>query len=147
MFSERFRELRKKSGLSQEELAEKLNVLRQAVSKWETGAAVPTADKLAEIADFFGVTLDMLMRGDNSEIPQNRREDSPKKLRKVTAVCMIAAAVLAVLILAVLQLTGNGDSIAASSAVTLNGTGIVAILAVLCGISGIALLISSIKRR
>lgn len=147
MFSERFRELRKKSGLSQEELAEKLNVSRQAVSKWETGAAVPTADKLAEIADFFGVTLDMLMRGDNSEIPQNRREDSPKKLRKVTAVCMIAAAVLAVLILAVLQLTGNGDSIAASSAVTLNGTGIVAILAVLCGILGIALLISSIKRR
>ena len=147
MFSERFRELRKKSGLSQEELAEKLNVSRQAVSKWETGAAVPTADKLAEIADFFGVSLDMLMRGDNSEIPQNRREDSTKKLRKVTAVCMIAAAVLAVLILAVLQLTGNGDSIAASSAVTLNGTGIVAILAVLCGILGIALLISSIKRR
>ncbi|MCH5205857.1 MAG: helix-turn-helix transcriptional regulator [Oscillospiraceae bacterium] len=147
MFSERFRGLRKKSGLSQEELAEKLNVSRQAVSKWETGAAVPTADKLAEIADFFGVSLDMLMRGDNSEIPQNRREDSPKKLRKVTAVCMIAAAVLAVLILAVLQLTGKGDSIAASSAVTLNGTGIVAVLAVLCGILGIALLISSIKRR
>ena len=147
MFSERFRELRKKSGLSQEELAEKLNVSRQAVSKWETGAAVPTADKLAEIADFFGVSLDMLMRGDNSEIPEKQRVDSPKKLRKVTAVCMIAAAVLTVLILAVLQLTGNGDSIAASSAVTLNGTGIVAVLAVLCGISGIALLISSIKRR
>ena len=147
MFSERFRELRKKSGLSQEELAEKLNVSRQAVSKWETGAAVPTADKLAEIADFFGVTLDMLMRGDNSEIPQKQQENPPKKIRAVTAICMIAAAVLAVLILAVLQLTGNGDSIAASSAVTLNGTGIVAILAVLCGILGIALLISSIKRR
>lgn len=150
MFSERFRELRKKSGLSQEELAEKLNVSRQAVSKWETGAAVPTADKLAEIADFFGVSLDMLMRGsENPEsiIPEKQRVDSPKKIRKVTAVCMIAAAVLAVLILAVLQLTGNGDNIAASSAVTLNGTGIVAVLAVLCGILGIALLISSIKRR
>ncbi|MDE6728885.1 MAG: helix-turn-helix domain-containing protein, partial [Oscillospiraceae bacterium] len=64
MLSEKIRALRKKSGLSQEELAERLDVSRQAVSKWELGSAVPTADKLVDIADFFGVSLDYLMRGE-----------------------------------------------------------------------------------
>ena len=49
---------RKKCGLSQETLAEKIGVSRQAVSKWETGDALPEITKLKALADCFGVTVD-----------------------------------------------------------------------------------------
>ncbi len=52
---------RKLKGLSQEELAEKLGVSRQAVSKWETGEALPEITKLKGLADVFGVTTDFLL--------------------------------------------------------------------------------------
>jgi len=49
---------RKKAGYSQEEMADKLGVSRQAVSKWETGEAVPELAKFTAIAKLFGVTTD-----------------------------------------------------------------------------------------
>lgn len=56
--------LRKQSGMSQSELAEKLNVSRQSVSKWETDAAVPDLDKLVKMGELFGVSLDALVKGE-----------------------------------------------------------------------------------
>ena len=55
-------ELRRSRGLSQEELADALQVSRQAVGKWEGGRAVPELPKLVEICDFYGVPLDALVR-------------------------------------------------------------------------------------
>lgn len=52
---------RKLKGMSQEELAEKVGVSRQAVSKWETGEAQPEITKLKALADVFGVTIDFLL--------------------------------------------------------------------------------------
>ncbi len=52
---------RKLKGMSQEELAEKVGVSRQAVSKWETGEAQPEITKLKALADVFGVTTDFLL--------------------------------------------------------------------------------------
>ncbi len=52
---------RKKAGLSQEALAERLGVSRQSVSKWETGEAVPEVNKLLLLAETFGVTTDWLL--------------------------------------------------------------------------------------
>ena len=52
---------RKKSGLSQEELASKIGVSRQAVSKWERAEASPDTDNLILLAKVFGVTLDELL--------------------------------------------------------------------------------------
>lgn len=54
-------ELRKEAGLSQEELAEKLDVSRQAVSKWECGDSLPDTDNLITISKLFGVSLDELV--------------------------------------------------------------------------------------
>ena len=54
--------LRKKSGLSQEQLAEALNVSRQAISKWEGGSATPESDKLLALSNYFGVSLDYLLK-------------------------------------------------------------------------------------
>ena len=55
---------RKASGLSQEELAEKIGVSRQAVSKWERAEASPDTDNLILLAKIYGVTLDELLMGD-----------------------------------------------------------------------------------
>ena len=51
-------EARRQSGLSQQEVAEALDVSRQAVSRWETGAAAPSTENLVELARSYGVSLD-----------------------------------------------------------------------------------------
>ncbi len=65
-FSEKLLTLRKAKNLTQEELAEKLNVSRQSVSKWESGQAVPELDKIVAISLVFDVTTDYLLK--SSEI-------------------------------------------------------------------------------
>lgn len=65
-FSEKLLTLRKAKNLTQEELAEKLNVSRQSVSKWESGQAVPELDKIVALSAVFDVTTDYLLK--SSEI-------------------------------------------------------------------------------
>ena len=55
-------QLRKKQGWSQEELAEKVNVTRQSVSKWESSASVPDLDKIVKLSEIFKVTIDYLLK-------------------------------------------------------------------------------------
>lgn len=61
MLSEKLSKLRKEKGLSQAELAETLNVSRQAVSRWETGAAMPSLENLKCLRDLYDVSLDYLV--------------------------------------------------------------------------------------
>ncbi|GEO77598.1 hypothetical protein LCR01_20410 [Companilactobacillus crustorum] len=61
----RIKEEREKKGWSQNDLAEKLHVSRQSVSKWELGSAYPDIERLIQISDLFNVTLDSLIKGDN----------------------------------------------------------------------------------
>lgn len=61
MLSEKIRVLRKRAQLSQERLAEKLGVSRQAVTKWETDAGVPDMDNIRALSTLFGVTIDELL--------------------------------------------------------------------------------------
>ena len=70
-------ELRKKSGLSQEELADRLGLSRQAVSKWERAEASPDTDNLICLAKIYGVSLDDLLNTDESieEIARNVKEE------------------------------------------------------------------------
>lgn len=56
--------LRKQAGMSQEEAAERLNVSRQALSRWENGTAQPAANNIVEISRLFGVTADYLLNDD-----------------------------------------------------------------------------------
>ena len=60
-FAEKLYTLRTQGGYSQEGLAEKLNVSRQAVSKWETGPTLPETDKLIAISELFNVSIDSLL--------------------------------------------------------------------------------------
>lgn len=59
--AERLAALRKRAGLSQGDVAERLNVSRQAVSRWETGFTVPSTDNLSHLGRLYGVTLDELL--------------------------------------------------------------------------------------
>lgn len=63
-FYEKLQDLRKRKGLTQEELAQALYVSRTAVSKWESGRGYPNIDSLKAIAIFFSVTVDELLSGD-----------------------------------------------------------------------------------
>lgn len=63
MFGENLKAVRKAKGYTQEELAIKLNVVRQTVSKWEKGLSVPDADVLSKIADVLDTKVSLLLGG------------------------------------------------------------------------------------
>lgn len=80
---------RKRNGWSQEELAEKLSVSRQSVSKWEGAQSVPDLTKILQMAELFGVSTDYLLKDDMEEEVSNKGElvvssDSIPPLRKVS---------------------------------------------------------------
>ena len=79
-FSEKVRKLRIRKGLSQEELAEKLDVSRQTVSKWEAGSSLPEIEKLIFLSDFFQVSIDYLLR--DKQINTNFSEDLDRMVIK-----------------------------------------------------------------
>ncbi len=71
-FADKILMLRKSRGMSQEELAEKLNVSRQAISRWEMGTAQPDVQNVLQISKLFGVTADYLINDEyesDEEIP------------------------------------------------------------------------------
>lgn len=61
--SDRIKYLRKKKGFSQEELADKVGVSRQAVSKWESEQSTPDLEKIITMSELFGVTTDYILKG------------------------------------------------------------------------------------
>lgn len=61
MFKENLIMLRNINGFSQEEIAEKVNISRQAYAKWESGATIPDIEKCKRLADIYGVTIDSLI--------------------------------------------------------------------------------------
>lgn len=58
IFADKLINLRKKAGMSQEELADKLDVSRQSVSKWESMQSIPDINKIIELSKIFGVSTD-----------------------------------------------------------------------------------------
>lgn len=83
IFADKVIALRKKAGWSQEELAERLNVSRQSVSKWESAQSVPDIDRILQMSRLFGVTTDYLLKDDMEE-PELTGEESASPLRRVT---------------------------------------------------------------
>lgn len=75
--AEKLLELRTARGLSQGELAERLEVSRQSVSKWETGQSVPEIDKIIKLSDLFGVSVDQLVRQQEGPTPQPAAAPAP----------------------------------------------------------------------
>ena len=84
-FSERISALRKQKGWSQEELAEKLMVTRQAVSKWESAQSMPDLDKLVQLSEALGVSTDYLLKDEQAQsAPVPAAAEQTVKPRHVT---------------------------------------------------------------
>lgn len=83
ILGEKIMELRKRNGWSQEELAGKLNVSRQSVSKWESAMSVPELDKVLQLSEIFEVSTDYLLKDDWEEDYVPGRPETPS-VRKVT---------------------------------------------------------------
>ncbi len=100
-------DLRKSKGLTQKELAEKLNVSDKAVSRWETGKGFPDVDSLVALSEFFGITVNELLSGERVEpekLPQlaekniltaiEQNESNHKRgliQTVIAAICLVAA--------------------------------------------------------
>lgn len=83
---QRISELRKNSGFSQEFVAEKLDVSRQAVSKWETDASAPDTYNLIALSQLFGVTVEYIATGKKEERQASMTLDAPRKGVKITRI-------------------------------------------------------------
>jgi transcriptional regulator with XRE-family HTH domain len=77
VFSERLKIEREKRGWSQTELADKIHVSRQSVSKWETGKNYPSIEIIIELSDLFDITIDEMLRSDN-KLTEQVIQDSKK---------------------------------------------------------------------
>lgn len=122
MFSENLKTLRKQKGLSQEELAIRLHVVRQTISKWEKGLSVPDADLLQRLAEILEVSVSQLLGGVPEAAPtvnevaeqlsrineqlaiKNRRT---RRVLKVIGI-VVAAAVLLQVLFAILSVVAFG---------------------------------------
>lgn len=148
MLSEKIYSLRRKSGLSQEQLAEKIGVSRQAVSKWEGGLSTPELEKLKALSDYFQITIDELTENQavsaSNGAAEEERNPAPRKtgesklgicLCVTGAVCLILFGVLAVM------RPSSVDQISESSVITFNGAGILIASFLLLMISGIIMIL------
>ena len=87
--------LRKSKGISQEELADKVGVSRQAVSKWESEQSMPDVEKIIIMSDYFNVTTDYILKG--IEVVENKEEKSKEIVGKVLYIASTALIVIGLL--------------------------------------------------
>ena len=108
-FNNRLYQLRKQRGFSQEELASRLNVSRQTVSKWEVGDSTPDMEKLAAMSELFDVSLDQQVLGKEApqgEIPAkselvsiiNEKVLTPDNKKKAKSALKIAAIIAGIVL-------------------------------------------------
>ena len=147
MLSEKIYSLRRKNGLSQEQLAEKIGVLRQAVSKWEGGLSTPELDKLRALSECFQITMDELTGNQtiHGSGDADREEQAPapgKGGESRLGVCLCVTGAVCLILFGVLTVMrpSTVDRISGSSAVTLNGTGMLILLFVLLMVSGMRMM-------
>lgn len=109
--AEKLVSLRKQKGLTQMDLAEQLNVSRQAISRWEVGAAVPSTDNLKVLSDLYGVSVDYLLDdgttvSDECIVVDQSQPEEQTEIRKGTKYRWIVICIASVLILAAIILFG-----------------------------------------
>lgn len=148
MLSEKIYSLRRKSGLSQEQLAEKIGVSRQAISKWEGGLSTPELEKLKALSEFFHVSIDELTSDQAADVfpdhtgPEAPAADSRGRGVKIgICLCLIGAICLILFGVFMMILPSSAERLSGSATITLNGTGILAALFVLFMVIGVILIL------
>ena len=98
-FEEKLINLRKQKILSQEELAEKLNVTRQTISKWELGQTKPDIDKIKEMSELFEVSVEELINDESDIQKESTEQIKPKKERKYLLYILVLVLIAAIVTL------------------------------------------------
>jgi transcriptional regulator with XRE-family HTH domain len=150
--SEKIYSLRKGRGLTQEQLAEELGISRQAVSKWESGAAAPEGEKLVLISKYFGVSVDYLVRDDISSPDKVPEGDAVKKRPVLSAIlglvlCILSFAWLIAWGIVMIADPAISEGVANSSMIIIDGRGILLAVFGAALALGIFLLLKAQKRR
>lgn len=146
MLSERIYTLRRMRGLSQEQLAEKIGVSRQAISKWEGGLSTPELDKLKALSECFGITLDELTSVEKEARGMDALEPTASSNTSSTSrlgifLCGAGALFLVLAGIMMIASPASVDKLNESSTITLNGTGILLLLCVLSMVVGVILVL------
>ena len=92
--ADRLQKLRKERGLSQEELANQLGISRQAVSKWERAESSPDTDNLICLAKLYGISLDELLKTDDTVEDLKPDETNEKDSKEISVKCGISNSIL-----------------------------------------------------
>ena len=88
-FNDKLMKLRKENSLSQEELAEKLGVTRQTISKWELGQTTPDMDKLYQLSNLFNISVDELIKETDDNYQNNPVKDATKNRNIITIILVV----------------------------------------------------------
>jgi len=97
--NEKIYNLRKKKNISQEALANVLNVSRQTISKWETGESNPDFDKIVPLCNYFGISTDELLKGSPNNLEQEIVIEKKKNKALTISLCIFIFVIMMVLVL------------------------------------------------
>lgn len=149
---EKLYNLRRKQGLSQERLAEKLNCSRQVISKWENGTTAPDAEMLQKYSELFGVSIDYLVKEDIDEptgIQPTGRNSQSKKLLGILGLVISLLGCVSLIVFGAISVFNSeaADKVAQSSMIIIDGTFIAMLISVLFVVFGAIILIKTIKHK
>lgn len=150
--SEKLYNLRRKQGLSQEGLAEKLDCSRQVISKWENGTTTPDAEMLQKYSELFGVSIDYLVKYDIDEpsgAHHTEKNSENKKLLGILGLVVSLIGCVSLIVFGAISVFNSetADKIAESSVIVINGTFIAMLTSVLFVVFGAVILIKSMKHK
>lgn len=146
---EKLYDLRRKQGLSQESLAEKLNCSRQVISKWENGTTTPDAEMLKRYSELFGVSIDYLLKDIEDQTSVQPNIKSNKKLFGILGFILSVLGCISLIVFgAIMVLSSNAaDKIAQSSMIVIDGLFVAMLVSVLLVVFGAIILIKTIKHK
>ena len=132
-----------------------LGVSRQAISKWESGKAVPETDTLISISKYFDVSLDYLMKEENSisenavslEVHQTEATNKREKRILGIATCIIGVVLLIAWGIVSVFMPSASEQIGTSSMITIDGNGIFLLICLVAIIAGAVLLLKSTSNK
>lgn len=135
--AEKIKQLRKDNNMTQEDLAEKLNVSRQTISKWETNITIPDADNIVAISKLFNITTDELL--------DYKVETVQKKKQFIIDMIVLLFGIVGFILFAILLMTNQIDE--TSSVIMINGYGIASILFLILIITFIIIMIKRNEKK
>ncbi len=150
--SEKLYNLRRKQGLSQEGLAEKLNCSRQVISKWENGMTTPDAEMLQKYSELFGVSIDYLVKDDvedSTSVQPTEKNGENKKLLGILGIVISLLGCVSLIVFGAISVFGSdaADKIAQSSMIVVDGIFMAMLFSVLFVVFGAVILIKAMKRK